>query len=73
MREIGWRTRRREKVVWEVKLGIYDYFNGDQYVGEWKNNKKTGKGRMKYDNGNEYNGDWVNDQKHGKGTFFQRL
>lgn len=39
------------------------YHNGDKYVGEWKNNKKSGNGTMLYKNGNKYSGAWECDTK----------
>lgn len=39
------------------------YFNGDQYKGEWKNNKKEGRGIMIYANGEKFEGKWENDEK----------
>ena len=46
---------------------IIKYLNGNEYNGEWVNNKKERKGIMKYLNGYEYNGDWKEDLKEGKG------
>ena len=43
------------------------YNNGDKYTGEWKNDKREGKGIMEYENGNIYDGEWKNDLKEGKG------
>jgi len=40
---------------------------GDNYVGNWKNDKKEGYGIMKYNNEDEYDGNWVNDLKEGYG------
>lgn len=28
-------------------VGTQDYNNGDKYIGEWKDNKKDGKGKVK--------------------------
>lgn len=36
-------------------------------LGQWKANKKHGKGRMKYADGSIYEGDWEQDQRHGYG------
>ena len=39
------------------------YWNdGDKYEGEWKNNKREGKGIMFYTNGNKVEGIWKNDK-----------
>ncbi|MDR0552934.1 MAG: hypothetical protein LBG13_02475, partial [Holosporales bacterium] len=33
------------------------------YEGDWKNDKREGKGKIVYVNGNVYEGDWKNDKK----------
>jgi len=38
-----------------------------RYEGEWKENKKSGVGRIWWSNGDRYLGDWVNDSKEGYG------
>ncbi len=44
------------------------YNNGEEYKGNWINDKRKGKGIMKYNYGNEiYDGKWKNDMKNGKG------
>lgn len=41
------RTERgTEKVTAQQTLGTYKYLNGDRYEGEWKNDKKDGKGTL---------------------------
>lgn len=34
------------------------YSNGDRYEGNWKNDKRSGKGEMRYANGDSYVGNW---------------
>ena len=41
---------------------------GDKYLGDFKNNKKHGKGTYFWKNGNKYIGEWKNDKLHGTGT-----
>ena len=43
------------------------YTNGDEYTGDWKNNKRHGKGVFISMIGDKYEGDWSNDMKHGIG------
>ncbi|XP_057674076.1 MORN repeat-containing protein 3 [Corythoichthys intestinalis] len=43
--------------------------NGDQYTGEWLDNKKHGKGTQVWKSGNIYNGDWKAGNCDGYGTF----
>lgn len=43
--------------------------NGDQYTGEWQDNKKHGKGTYKWKaSGNMYDGDWKYGKRNGFGT-----
>ena len=37
------------------------YFNGDRYDGDWKNDKREGKGNY-YNNGKKEGGIWKNDR-----------
>jgi hypothetical protein len=41
--------------------GVYTWINGDQYMGQYKDNKKHGKGRMIYSSGKVKDGMWWND------------
>lgn len=43
---------------------IYD--DGSQYVGQWKNKKKHGKGTMTYSDGVVYDGDFKFGKRQGK-------
>ena len=46
----------------------YEYFDGSNYIGEWKNGKRNGKGKLYDKNGHLlYDGDWINDKKEGFG------
>ena len=53
-------------IMLDSNIDIYDekgLFNdslGNEYNGEWKNDKKYGKGKIKLNNGDELDGDWVN-------------
>ena len=40
-----------------------------EYKGNWKRDKRHGKGVMKYNNGSIFEGRWMNDQKY-KGIFY---
>ncbi len=45
------------------------YASGNRYEGEWKGQKKHGKGTYYYVNGDKYIGDWVDDHETGQGVF----
>lgn len=41
-----------------------------QYVGDWRDNKKDGYGIIISNNKDKYEGYWKDDLKHGKGTYW---
>jgi len=50
--------------------GKMKYDNGNEYDGQWKNNKRDGKGTTKYTpSGNVYTGTWKTGKRHGFGVF----
>ena len=49
--------------------GTMTWPNGDEYVGEWKNDKMDGQGTMTWGNGDLYEGDWQDDIMNGEGTY----
>ena len=42
----------------------------DNYIGEWKNGKKHGKGEFIWSDGYTYKGEWKDDVKDGYGKYF---
>ena len=44
--------------------------DGDRYEGEYKDDKKNGKGKFIYNNGDRYEGEYKDDNRNGKGIFF---
>ena len=46
---------------------MYDWASGDNYSGEWIDNKKNGKGQLIYSNGDTFIGEFLNEKRHGKG------
>ena len=49
------------------------YENGEEYIGEFKNNLRNGKGILYYnknDNRDRYEGEWKNDKREGKGICY---
>ncbi|EDO35309.1 predicted protein [Nematostella vectensis] len=56
--------------------GMYQYDNGDFYVGEWRRGKRHGYGNLEkadegmyqYDNGDFYVGEWRRGKRHGYGN-----
>ena len=49
-----------------IKLKEKEYINGNRYEGEFKNDKKEGKGIYYYNNGDREMGDYLNGEKLGK-------
>lgn len=52
--------------------GVYRYSEGDVYSGEWREDKRHGKGTVTYVSSKgsvveKYEGDWVNGKMHGHG------
>ena len=43
-----------------------------EYIGQFKNNLRNGKGKMTYYDGLIYEGDWVNNTWHGQGTIVDK-
>ena len=44
------------------------FYNGSYYIGQYKNGKRNGKGKIYYPNGNiKYDGDFVDDKREGNG------
>jgi len=48
--------------------GTRTYANGDKYVGEFKNSKKSGRGTYTSANGSKYVGEFKDDIRNGQGT-----
>ena len=53
-------------------IGKMQYFDGFEYIGEWKNGQKDGMGKLVYPEGNPrqilyYSGEWSQDKKNGIG------
>jgi len=50
--------------------GVFIADNGNEYEGEWKNDKREGHGKAKYNTGDVYIGNWRNCKRHGHGTMY---
>jgi len=48
--------------------GTYTYADGDQYVGEWKDDKIHGQGTYTFASGAQYVGEYKDGRRHGQGT-----
>lgn len=70
---------RRKSARSSVDLCYFE--NGDKYDGEWKNNKREGRGEFgvgrvgtqSFAVGTRYEGDWANDKMTGRGKLFTTL
>lgn len=58
-----------------IVVGTFLSNKGDKYVGDWKDDKKDGKGKRLFKclgvletaEGDKYDGDWSNDKRNGEG------
>ena len=55
-------------VRWHNCFGTYA-FDGDQYVGEWKDNLFHGQGTYTYASGDKYVGEFKDGLRNGRGTY----
>ena len=49
--------------------GTYNYASGNQYIGEYKDNKKHGQGTFTWADGEQYIGEWKDGKRTGQGTY----
>jgi hypothetical protein len=49
--------------------GIQIWPDGAKYIGNWKNDKACGKGKLYHPDGDIYEGDWDNDKPNGYGIY----
>lgn len=43
--------------------------NRKEYAGQWKDDRREGKGRLTWNNGDSFDGEWKNDMRNGNGTY----
>ena len=48
--------------------GIYEWYEGDKYVGEWVMDVRSGLGTYRFPSGNVYRGHFLDNKKHGSGV-----
>ena len=56
-------------VMWTDCVGTYNYPDGEQYSGEFKDDKRHGQGTYTSANGSQYIGESKDNKFHGQGTF----
>lgn len=49
--------------------GEFQWFNGEYYVGDWKDGNRHGNGVWTNSHGDSYNGAWVRGKGEGYGTY----
>lgn len=54
--------------VWDNCEGAYTFGTGEKYLGEWKNDKRHGKGTLTKLDGTSISGDWSDDQLLNRGA-----
>jgi hypothetical protein len=55
--------------VWTDCAGAYGYSDGSRYVGEFRDNKRSGQGTLTFANGDKYVGKWSDGKENGQGTY----
>lgn len=55
--------------LWDKCFGTINFTSGNQYVGEWKDDKMHGQGTTTFANGNQYVGEHKDNKMHGQGTY----
>ena len=53
----------------ENGYGTYTFGDGENYVGQWKDDKKSGQGTYTYANGDKYVGEYKDGEINGQGTY----
>ena len=56
-------------VRWHNCFGSYTSVNGNEYGGEWKDDKQHGLGTHTWVSGERYVGEWKDAKRHGQGTY----
>ena len=51
-----------------MREGKVTYSNDENYVGEWKDGRRTGQATHLSPDGKKYEGEWKDDKKHSLGT-----
>ena len=58
-----------QSVRWHECHGRYAWPNGDVYLGEWRDDKRHGRGSDTFASGHRYSGEFQDGQRHGQGTY----
>lgn len=63
-------TTTEEIINVETKFRYY-YLNGNTFEGEWREDRKEGRGVYTYTTtGEKYEGEWRNGERNGKGNYY---
>ena len=58
--------------VWTNCFGSYSYLDGSKYVGEWKDDNRSGRGSYTLSSGDKYVGSFRNNARHGEGIQYNK-
>ena len=59
----------QRSIAWQNCFGTYTWASGTKYVGDFKDDKRTGQGTITWANGEKYVGDFKDDKRTGQGTY----
>ena len=57
-------------IIYGLRNSRGELYNGSKYIGNYKNDKRDGKGIYYFNSGNRYEGEWKNGKREGKGIFY---
>ena len=58
-----------DALIWNNCFGTLTYPNGNEYVGEFKDDERNGQGTYTFADGSKYVGEFKDGKYHGQGTF----
>ncbi len=67
--KVDWDDKRKLAKISYIRENAEKDFEDGLYIGEFRNEKRDGKGKYFWNDGDSYDGTWKDDKKHGFGIF----